>query len=47
MADVGSEREGVAEPRDIIQVIISSVHFFFLFLVVVLILTHDFSHIHA
>lgn len=47
MVDVGSEREGVAEPRDIVQDVILFFVFVFLPLLVVLVLTHNLSHIHT
>ena len=46
MADVGSERERVAEPRDIVKDVIFLLLFFFLFLLMVFVLIHDLSHPH-
>ena len=43
MADVGSEREGVAEPRDVFKHIIFDFLFFLLFLLV-LVLTNGLGH---
>jgi len=46
MADVWSEREGVAEPWDIIEDAFFLVLVLFLFLLVVFILIHGLSYIH-
>jgi len=46
MVDVGSEREGVAEPWDIIKDAIFFFFFLFLLLLVVLVLIHGFSYVH-